>query len=347
VIFIVDSLSVDLPETRQKLSLHQTVARRPGHRDRVPVLLVSSAPAILAADGGSAEVDLFRVSFESVGVPARPNAPTGTPGDSRVTVSWTAPDDGGSPIVGYTVVATPGGRSCTWTSGPLTCDVTSLANGTAYTFTVRASNAQGSGPVSNASSAITPRTVPGAPRSPVATAGRGSVALSWTAPSSTGGAALTGYRVQRSTNGTTWTTVTNSAPLSRTFTVTGLTNGTRYQFRIAANNAAGAGANSSAVSATPRTVPGAPTKVVGKPAKKSVALTWKAPAATGGSPITAYRVEYSTNGKKWTTATTAAPLSRNFTVKKLKSGTTYRFRVAAINAAGAGAYSKVSTAKPK
>jgi hypothetical protein len=225
--------------------------------------------------------------------------------------------------------------------------VSSLTNGTAYTFTVRASNAQGSGPVSDPSASITPRTVPGAPRSPVATAGRGSVALSWTAPSSTGGAAITGYRVQRSTNGTTWTTVTNSAPLSRTLTVSGLTNGTRYQFRIAANNAAGVGANSSTVSATPRTVPGAPTKVVGKPGRKSVALTWKAPASTGGAPITAYRVEYSTNGKKWTTATVRAPLNRTFTVTKLKSGTTYRFRVAAVNAAGTGAYSKVSTARPR
>ena len=311
------------------------------------VLLVSSASAILAADGGSAEVDLFRVSFESVGVPARPNAPTGTPGDARVTVSWTAPDDGGSPIIGYTVTASPGGRTCTWTTGPLRCDVTSLTNGTAYTFTVRATNAQGSGAVSNPSVAVTPRTVPGAPRSPIATPGRGSVALSWTAPSSTGGAAITSYRVQRSTNGTTWTTVTNAAPLSRTFTVTGLTNGTRYQFRIAANNAAGTGANSSAVSATPRTVPGAPTQVVGKPARKAVTLTWKAPASTGGSPITAYRVEYSTNGKKWTTATTRAPLTRTFTVTKLKSGTTYRFRIAAINAAGPGAFSKVATAKPR
>lgn len=311
------------------------------------VLLVSGAPAILAADGGSAEVDLFRVSFESVGVPARPNAPTGTPGNAQVAVSWTAPDDGGSPIIGYTVVASPGGSTCTWTTGPLTCTVSSLTNGSGYTFTVRATNAQGSGPVSEPSASVTPRTVPGAPLSPVATAGRGSVALRWSAPSSTGGAAITGYRVQRSTNGTTWTTVTNSAPLTRTFTVTGLTNGTRYQFRIAANNVAGSGANSTVVSATPRTVPGAPTALAGRPGRKSVVLTWRAPSATGGSPITAYRVEYSTNGRTWTTATTRAPLSRTFTVTRLRSGTEYRFRVAAINVAGTGAYSRVSTATPR
>jgi len=52
-----------------------------------------------------------------------PSAPTGLaadPGDGQVTVSWAAPATGGSPITGYTVTATPGGRTCV-TSAALTC----------------------------------------------------------------------------------------------------------------------------------------------------------------------------------------------------------------------------------
>jgi hypothetical protein len=56
-------------------------------------------------------------------------------------------------ITGYTVTAS-GGQTCTWTSGPLTCTVTGLANDTAQTFTVTATNGVGAGPISSASTAV-------------------------------------------------------------------------------------------------------------------------------------------------------------------------------------------------
>ena len=66
-----------------------------------------------------------------------PSAPTGLaadPGDGQVTVSWAAPaSTGGSPITGYTVTATPGGRTCT-TTADLTCIVQVLTNGSPYTI---------------------------------------------------------------------------------------------------------------------------------------------------------------------------------------------------------------------
>ncbi len=100
-------------------------------------------------------------------VPGAPGSVTATAGDGQAVVSWTAPaSDGGSPITGYTVTASPGGRTCQ-TTGALSCTVTGLTNGTEYTFTVKAANAVGTGPASAASAGVTPAAEPGGPVDPV------------------------------------------------------------------------------------------------------------------------------------------------------------------------------------
>jgi hypothetical protein len=88
-----------------------------------------------------------------------PGAPTGvtaTAGNGQATVSWTPPrDDGGSPVLGYTVTAGPGGATCT-TTGATACTVTGLTDGVPYTFTVVATNAQGGSGASTPSGGVTP-----------------------------------------------------------------------------------------------------------------------------------------------------------------------------------------------
>jgi hypothetical protein len=90
--------------------------------------------------------------------PAAPTNVVGVAGDGSVTVSWAAPaQDGGRPITGYRVTASPGGQTCTWSAGPLSCTVAGLSNGTRYTFTVQASNVVGAGPPSAPSPPVVPR----------------------------------------------------------------------------------------------------------------------------------------------------------------------------------------------
>jgi hypothetical protein len=104
----------------------------------------------------------------------------------------------------------------------------------------------------------TPRWKPGAPggvraaAAPAPGVGSRQVKLSWNAPASTGGATITDYVIQRSTNGTTWRTVTDGISTARAHVVGSLTNGVEYRFRIAARNPVGQGPWSAIVRATPR-----------------------------------------------------------------------------------------------
>ena len=87
-----------------------------------------------------------------------PGAPTGVAaaaGDTQATVTFTAPaSDGGSPITSYAVTSSPGSVTATGASSPIT--VTGLTNGTAYIFTVTATNAVGTGLASSPSNSVTP-----------------------------------------------------------------------------------------------------------------------------------------------------------------------------------------------
>ena len=88
-------------------------------------------------------------------VPDIPTIGTAAAGNTQATVSFTAPiNNGGSAITGYTVTSSPGGLMGTGSASPVT--VTGLTNGTAYTFTVTATNAHGTSLASSASNSITP-----------------------------------------------------------------------------------------------------------------------------------------------------------------------------------------------
>jgi uncharacterized protein (TIGR02145 family) len=175
-------------------------------------------------------------------VPDAPISPVASAGSAQASVAFTTPEsNGGSSITSYTVTSSPGGFTATASASPIV--IAGLTNGTAYTFTVVATNAAGNSMASVASNSITPITVPGAPTSPVATAGNAQASVSFTAPASNGGSAIISYTVTSSPSG--FTVSGASSPI----VVTGLTNGTAYTFTVFATNTAGNSVNSLSSSA--------------------------------------------------------------------------------------------------
>ncbi len=92
----------------------------------------------------------------------------------------------------------------------------------------------------------------GAPTALNGTAGNAQVALTWSAPASDGGEAISDYTIEYSPdNGTTWNWFIDGTSTAASATVSGLTNGTSYLFRVSAVNNSGTGPVSATASVTP------------------------------------------------------------------------------------------------
>lgn len=99
---------------------------------------------------------IFQNQRSFITVPDAPTIGTATSaGATSASVTFTAPaNDGGTAITGFTATSSPGGLTGTSASSPIT--VSGLTTGTAYTFTVTATNAVGTGAASSASNSVTP-----------------------------------------------------------------------------------------------------------------------------------------------------------------------------------------------
>jgi len=194
-------------------------------------------------------------------------------------------------------------------------------------------------------------TVPGAPTGLTANAiSSNQINLVWVTPASNGGATITGYEIDRSLNGgTSWSVlVANTGSSGVTYSDTGLTAATTYTYRVEAINSVGTGAASNTASATTSaSVPGAPTGLTANTISyNQINLAWTAPASNGGAAITGYEIDRSLNGGgSWSilvanTLSTAVAYSDN----GLTPGTTYTYRVDAINSVGVGASSNTASA---
>lgn len=281
----------------------------------------------------------------------KPTGLTATAENSQVQLAWDSPATNDSTISDYEIQSSTDGGA-TWsapivhtTSTTRSRTITSLTNATTYSFRVAAETEWGIGEYSEPITA-TPFTTPGAPTSVVGTRADASVSLAWSAPSSNGGSAVTDYLIEFASGGS-YSTFLDGSSSNTSTTVTGLTNGTAYTFKVSAINAAGTGSASTASSAvTPLTVPSVPQNLSATASNQTVVLNWSTPNATGGSAITDYVAEYSTNGTSGWVAFGTISTVRSETATGLTNGTLYYFRVSAVNTVGTGTATSNVSATP-
>jgi fibronectin type 3 domain-containing protein len=292
-----------------------------------------------AASNFPAPGSTFYGLMMGVVIPTVPGTPTNlsaTPGNAQVALAWDAPvSTGGSAVTGYNVYrSTAESGTFALISSPLGLNYTDTGrtNGQMYWYNVSAVNAIGEG-AKTALVSSTPCTLPNAPTGLKAIAGTAQVILNWTAPTFNGGNVITGYKIYRSTteNGVFSLIATTTA---LNYTDTGRTNGQTYWYNVSAVNAIGEGGKTALVSSTPCTVPNAPTGLSSTMINGQVTLEWTAPASTGGSPVIRYNVYRGISSTIMILIGNST--SATFVDTATTAGSTYFYKVSAVNAAGEG-----------
>jgi hypothetical protein len=255
--------------------------------------------------------------------PGAPSIGPATAGNAQASVNFTAPaSTGGASITGYTVTSNPGGFTGSGLSSPIT--VTGLTNGTAYTFTVTATNSAGTGSASAASNSVTPKA------SQTITFANPGAQNFGTTPTLTA-TASSGLTPTFTSSTTGVCTITSDGTL--TFLATG----------TCTINVDQAGSNSwSAAPTVTRSftvvpvVPSEPSIGTATPGDAQASVSFTAPASTGGASITDYTVTSNPGG--FTGTGTSSPII----VTGLANGIAYTFTVTATNLAGTGPASAAS-----
>ncbi len=284
-------------------------------------------------------------SNTTYGPPDAPTSLTATPlPGAQIELNWVAPvNNNGDAVNSYqiersldnltwSVLTNTGTTSVTYTD-------TGLLTPQTYYYRVSATSGYGTGPASNMASAIAsdvPDQVTGLSGTPLPNA---EIKIDWTTPANNG-YVITGYVIERSINaGQTWTVlVADTQSTAVTYTDTALTIGNTYNYRVAAINAVGTGTVSSDVAIVAGDVPDTPTISLTVQAGNQIEITWSAPNANA-YPLTGYAIERSTDGINWSPLTTPTASATNFVDTGLTAGTTYYYRMVAINLIGASAWS--------
>lgn len=268
-------------------------------------------------------------------LPTRPATLSATAKDGAVALTWSASTPSS---VYYIVQYRPSGGS--WTQLPLPVTATSmtagyLANGTTYEFRVKATNTAGDSPWSPSASAKPMPPKPTAPPSVTAVAGDRKVTLTWGAATPSAVYYLIDYRIK---GVATWTRM--AYPVStRTLTVTPLSNGKTYEFRVFATNLAGTSAASAVASALPLPpLPAAPTLSSVGEQEGSLSLSVVGTA----TDLKYYKVYYRnlTRGS----AETSVVWYANQGTLPLPENEVYSVRVSMVNLKGEGTSSATKTA---
>jgi len=261
-------------------------------------------------------------------VPCAPNGVTATVANKSSVVTWEElPAGNGSAITAYTATATPGGKTCSVSTGT-TCTITGLVNNTAYSFSVAATNGSGVGASSTAVSG-TPTGPPSAVTSLVAATQKNALDVSWVQAEGDG-AGIT-YTATATPGGGTCTSAETSIT---SCTITGLVNGTNYTVSVIGTNTYGTGTATTATGLADG-VPDVPVSSMSVTGSKSVTVAW--PAVTSSINVT-YVVTSSPGNFTCSTTETSC------VVAGLKNGVNYTFAITTKTATGQVAASTLQLA---
>ncbi len=346
--------------------LNYTVYRGPTTGEMEPIVMIGNVTSYIDSDvivgvtyyygivasnwagtGPASEI----ASESTIYPPSPPTFLTATAHVDYVHLTWAVPSPGNSPLLGFRIYrSTTSGEETLLieilmppTHGPMgmgySYDETNVVNGTLYYYKVTAFNRGYESDLSSEVSAR-PYNVPTEPTEVVITGGLRNVTVSWSAPASDNGAAVTGYVVFLC-NATGGEVQTINAGLVYSYTFEGLRNGTQYFTVVRAVNAAGNGEGAVA-NATTFAAPGAP--VADQSSGDGwINITWASPASD--SPVLGYYLYRGTTSGVLTLFQTLGPVVY-FNDTEAVNGQTYYCQVQAFSAAGDGNLSNEVSAIP-
>lgn len=311
-------------------------------------------------------VFLFGQSFaQTANTPDQPTGVTASAiSPTSIILNWSPPqNNGGSPITGYKIDYRVVPNTSYTTLGTLnnvtTYTHTGLVTGKTYIYRISAINAIGTGSPSpevlatpTSTSAPPKNIVPNPPQNLVASVYSSTqINLSWRSPPSNGGPAISGYKIDYSIDSGNFTNIiANSGSSFTAYSHTGLQVGHTYTYRVFAINSIGTSNSSNTATTTLTqvvTVPGPPTLSANPSSATSVSLSWNPPSSDGGSAIIGYKIEYENSTQYVVLVANTGNVQTGYIHTGLVTGTSYSYRVTAINSIGAGNPSNVVTVQPQ
>ena len=272
-----------------------------------------------------------------------PVAPTGVSAaldDNDIVLTWTRPDS--VHVDGYTVQHRAGtdqefveserlaGTTISYTTRDITGD-------TVYRLSVRAHNAGGDGPWSEAAE-IERVLLPSTPTSVSVATDDSNITLNWSAPDT---GRIAGYHVSYGAAESEAPQSANIDAGQTSFVHTDSVEGTEYAYQVRAHNSAGNGPWSEPVPATRLLTPAAPVNPKAAASAGSIAVTWQAPA---GSIVATYEVEYGLSSGTERATTSVTSNHNYFTHTDSQGDVEYEYRVRSVNAAGQSPWTGAVTA---